>query len=300
VNAIDAYRTGKGTFQSGKQISPDRVFENLDEALAAHPDIVVVSNPTVLHVPTALAAVRAGSHVLVEKPLSNSLSGCSELAEEVQKRGVSLSIACNVRFHPALRKVREIVLSQTPLGDPITARMHFGTYLPEWHPWEDFRLSYASRGDLGGGASLTNIHEIDYALWLFGRAEESTGIPLSRHPLGTNVDEACSILIRHCSGVLSTITLSLAQRPASRTLEVSFTEGTIACDLMTGSMVTRYANGLVETEIPERFDWDETYKAQASHFINTALGKCPPMVPIEDGISALKVALSSHRSAVHV
>ena len=56
------------------------------------------------------------------------------------------------------------VIDAAQLGKPVMARAHFGTWLPTWHPWEDHRSSYAARRDLGGGARLTHIHEIDYLL----------------------------------------------------------------------------------------------------------------------------------------
>lgn len=293
VGRIDAYRTGKATLPDMNQPEPDRVFDDLERALAERPDMVVVANPTSLHVQAALKAVRAGCHVLIEKPLGHRMDGCQELAEEARSRGVVLSVACNMRFHPGLKMLREWVKTGEPIGEPVMARAHFGSYLPNWHPWEDYRLSYAARRDLGGGAALTHIHEIDYILWLFGPPAKSCGSALGKSILGTNVDEAAAIVIQHTSGVLSSLTLSLGERPSSRTLEITGTKGTVKLDLLTGHWVVRSADGTgSEGGAPMGFELDDTYREQAAAFLQAVRGEIPPTVPAEEAIAALEVALS--------
>jgi predicted dehydrogenase len=275
------------------QPRPDEVFSDLDDALSAGPGIVVVANPTSLHVPTALAAVRSGCNVLIEKPLSDDLDGCDELADEARARGVVVSVACNLRFHPCLRLVRDWVASGEPLGAPLTARAHFGTYLPDWHPWEDYLASYAARRELGGGAALTHVHEIDYVLWLFGPAERVCGQSLGKRPLGTDVDEASSLVVRHAGGTLSTITVSLAERPPSRRLDLAFTQGTASIDLLAGRWEWRHADGRVsEGSAPNSFDIDHTYRDQAAAFLAAVRTGEPPEVTLDEGKAALEAALT--------
>ncbi len=293
MGRIDAYRTGKATMPDKGQPGPDHVFGDLERALAERPDMVVVANPTALHVPTATEAVRSGCHVLIEKPLGHRLEGCRELAEEARRRGVMLSVACNLRFHPGLIMIREWVRTDSPMGTPLMARAHFGAYLPDWHPWEDYRISYAARRELGGGAALTHIHEIDYLLWLFGPAAQTSGYALETRVLETDVDEASAILIRHKNGVLSTLTLSLVEKPASRTLDVTFTKGTVSLNLMTGRWHAGWSDGTTkEGGPPEGFEFDHTYRDQAIAFIRGVQGEIPPAVSVDEGIAALEIALS--------
>ncbi|MCM3904146.1 MAG: Gfo/Idh/MocA family oxidoreductase, partial [Pyrinomonadaceae bacterium] len=119
VSRIDAYRSGRATLSNSGLPAPDQVFTDLDSALEEHPTIVIVANPTSLHVPTALQAVRAGCHVLVEKPLGHITDGCLELDDEINARGLVGSVACNLRFHPSLLKLREWIRTREPLGDAI-------------------------------------------------------------------------------------------------------------------------------------------------------------------------------------
>ena len=293
VERIDAYRRGRATIPDDGSAPPDREFATLEAALAERPQVVVVANPTSLHVQTARAAVAAGCHVLVEKPLSDSVKGCKKLAHEAEAAGVVVSVACNLRFHPAALALREWIQSGEPLGRPLTARAHFGTYLPDWHPWEDYRESYAARADLGGGAALTHVHEIDLVGWLFGPAASVAALALAGNPLGTDVDEACALVVSHEGGVLTTLTLSFVEKPASRTLDVAFTGGTASVDLLAGRWTTRRAGGgYGEGGVDSDFDFDETYRRQAAAFLHAASTGGAPTVSVREGLEAVRLALA--------
>src|SRR3989442_13410528 len=140
---------------------PEESFEtyvDLGEALRTKPQAVIVTNPTAHHVPVALEAVRAGAHVLMEIPLASSFNLVGDLREEAERRGSVILMGHNLRFHPCLLKMKEIVEGGS-LGLPVFARAEFGEYLPACHPWEDYRIGYAARQALGGGAVFTSLHE---------------------------------------------------------------------------------------------------------------------------------------------
>lgn len=291
VERIDAYRTGKATLPEEGQPAPDYVFSSLEEALAQHPEAVLVTNPTALHLDTALAAVRAGAHVLVEKPLSHTTNGLDTLEREVEAKGRCVFVAYNLRFHPALQAIRSFIRSGELLGTPLLARAHFGAFLPDWHPWEDYRLSYAARRDLGGGALLTSSHELDYLLWMLGPAERVVGLIAGRQPLGTNVDEASAVLIRHANGALSAITLSLAQKPPSRSLEIACERGVISLDLLQGRWFVNGADSQArEYHVPEGFTIDDTYRAQAQAFLRALEGSAEDLATLAEARASVQMA----------
>jgi predicted dehydrogenase len=298
VPRVDAFRTGTATLPDEGQPPPDHVYKDLGAALDAAPQVVVISNPTSLHIATARAAICAGCHVLVEKPLSNNLEGIDALKAEVEASGRVLAIGCNLRFHPMLQMVRRWIQIPGTLGRPRHARIHFHAFLPAWHPWEDYRTSYAARRDLGGGAALTHIHEIDYALWLFGPADIAMGLAAKDHPLGTDVDEYTGLLIRHASGVTSSLSLSICTGPPSRGFEIAFDEGTVRGDLISNRWTVFRADGLIqEGSLEPDFNIDLTYRLQLERFFETIEGKVPgPEVGIAEGSAALRIALCPGRA----
>lgn len=291
VERIDAFRTGKATLSDAGPLQPDHVYFSLSEALAQGPQAVIVGNPTALHLETAQAAVEAGAHVLIEKPVSHTVQGLETLKQAARAKKRQVFVAYNLRFHPALQAVCQVVCSGKPLGQPLLARLHFGTFLPDWHPWEDYHLSYAARRDLGGGATLTNSHELDYALWLFGPAQQSTGLLSPHRTLGTEVDESSAVLIRHSSGVLSSITLSLAQKPASRGAEIVCEGGVLSLDLLHGWWTVHPREHQPrEYHIPEAFTIDDTYRMQAQAFLRALEGEATELATLEEAKAVLEIA----------
>ncbi|HEV7218930.1 MAG TPA: Gfo/Idh/MocA family oxidoreductase, partial [Terriglobales bacterium] len=85
-------------------------FPDFSSALAAtKPDAVFICTPPIHHVTQALQAVRSPAHVFIEKPLSNNLDGIEDLVVEARLRGRVVQVGYNLRFHPGLRKLKELV-----------------------------------------------------------------------------------------------------------------------------------------------------------------------------------------------
>jgi predicted dehydrogenase len=293
VERIDAYRSGLAKLSDAGQLEPDHVYNDYTDALATHPDAVIIATPTALHLEQARQAVVAGCHVLIEKPVSHSLDGLAEFAATVKRAGRIVCVAQNLRFHPILRMLREWVCSAEPLGEAQLLRAHHGAYLPDWHSWEDYRTSYAARADLGGGCRRTHIHEIDYAIWIMGPASDVHGMDSTMHPLQTNVDEMTAVIVRHESGALSSITLSLAERVPSRTIHVAFSRGTFSADLVAGTWVARGPGDWNQTgRVPDGFTIDQTYRDQAVAFISAIRGEGSVPVTVEDAEIVLRAALT--------
>ena len=70
-------------------------------------------------------------------------------------------------FHPIIKKINQFI-EQEKIGKILAFTYHSGMYLPDWHPYEDYRKGYAAKKSLGGGIALTMIHELDFLYWFFG------------------------------------------------------------------------------------------------------------------------------------
>jgi predicted dehydrogenase len=274
------------------------VETELDTALAHKPDAVIVSNPTALHMDTAIAAARARCHILLEKPIAHDMSRVPELQKVVKENDVRVLVGFQFRYHPGLRKMRE-VLESGEVGRPISVRAQWGEYLPDWHPWEDYRQSYAARKDLGGGVILTLTHPFDYLRMLFGEVEALWAFKGQSSDLEIEVEDAAEIGLKFSSGVAGSLHLDYNQRPPRHQMEVVCTGGTMRWD-QAGDGLEVYLAEAKEWEkypLPEGFERDDLFRAQMAHFVEVVEGKAEAVCRLEDGVRALALALAAHRSA---
>lgn len=297
------YRTGHSTLPDD-ELAGLPVETDLEAALAHQPEAVIVSNPSSLHLEVALPAARAGCHLLLEKPISHSLERLDELQGALQVGGGQVLVGFQFRFHPGLRKAADL-LSQEAIGRPLSARAHWGEYLPGWHPWEDYRQGYSARADMGGGVILTLSHPLDYLRWLFGEVEALWAFAGPLGELSLGVEDTAEIGLRFKSGMLGSLHLDYNQRPSAHYLEIVGTNGTIRWDNADGGVqLYRADRPQGEWEIfpvspgaGRTFERNELFLAEMRHFLAVIRGEAQPLCTLDDGVQALRLALAAHRSA---
>ncbi|HLO15035.1 MAG TPA: Gfo/Idh/MocA family oxidoreductase, partial [Anaerolineales bacterium] len=192
-------RTRKATLPDD-ELSGYPVETDLGAALEKHrPEAVIVANPTAMHLDAAIPAAQAGCHILLEKPVSHSLDRLDVLQKTAAKSGSRILVGFQFRYHPTLNKARELIRSNA-LGKLLTVHAHWGEYLPQWHPWEDYRQSYAARPELGGGVIITLTHPLDYLRYLMGEVESLWSFNGHISPLEINVEDVAEIGLKFKDG----------------------------------------------------------------------------------------------------
>lgn len=142
---IYAYRTKKGQERDVPKI---QTFEKIEDAFAIKPDIAFITNPTYLHVPTALECARRGINLFIEKPISHNLEKLDVLENEIKKRNLFSYVAYNMRFHPVLINMKKLIQQN---GKPFYFRVTCSSYLPHWRPNQDYSKSYSANTNEGEG-----------------------------------------------------------------------------------------------------------------------------------------------------
>ena len=191
------------------------VFSKLEDCLNENPDAAIICNETSLHLKIAIKLVKNNIHIFIEKPLSNSLVGINQLKKIVKSNGITTHVGCVLRFHPILKKTKEII-EKNSLGKIKFVQVENGSYLPEWQPNKDYKKSYASRSDLGGGVVLTCIHELDYLVWLFGKINNVIATNKKIGGLGINVNDFSSSILEFSNKTIAEMHLDFFQRDNSR------------------------------------------------------------------------------------
>ncbi len=295
---IVLYRTGRSTLPDD-ELAPFPTERDLTQALARHkPDAVIVSNPTALHLDVAIPAAEAGCHLLLEKPVSHSMQRVDELLDAARRNDVRVLVGFQFRFHPGLLRARQLILDGE-IGDVISAHVHFGEYLPAWHPWEDYRQGYAARADLGGGVVRTQCHSLDYLLWLLGEVETVWGMTGKLSDLDVDVEDTAKIVLRFTSGVLGSLHLDYARRPPIHRLDVVGTLGSLEWDALEGSVrIYRATRKTWEVyPLPAGFERNTMFLEEMRHFLNVVRGEDEPVCTLEEGVQVMRLIASVLESA---
>ena len=293
---IRLYRTQSSTLPDD-DLASFPVEHDLETALARQPLAVIVANPSALHLPVALAAARVGSHLLIEKPLAHELAGIPELECEVDARGLTVLVGFQFRFNPGLRQIKRWI-DNGAIGTVVSAQVHWGEYLPGMHPWEDYRLGYAARSDLGGGALLTFCHPFDYLRWLLGDVELVSAIEAGHNPFGLSVDSCVEVIVRFASGASGHVHLNFVQQPHDHRLTIVGTEGTIAWT-HDDHAARRYCASAKRWEMvppPAGFERNRMFLDEMRHFLACIRGDERPLCTLDDGREALRLALTARCS----
>ncbi|MEK6752242.1 MAG: Gfo/Idh/MocA family oxidoreductase [Chloroflexota bacterium] len=304
-------RTRKATLPDD-ELSGYPVETDLREALKKHkPNAVIVANPTSLHLQTAVPAAEAGCHILLEKPISNSTAGLSQLESAVKKSGSKILVAFQFRFHPGLARAKQLI-SDGEIGRVISAHVHFGEYLPAWHPWEDYRQGYAARSDLGGGVVLTQCHSLDYLPWLVGNVKFAWGFTGKISDLEVDVEDTAKIGLRFEGGALGSLHLDFNQQPPEHYFTVIGTKGTVKWNLADGAARIYRASAeslAISTgmgikaggewqEYPLDDGWERNvmFLEQMKHFVAVVNGETQPTCTLEDGVRVQYLVEAIHKS----
>ncbi|MET1064967.1 MAG: Gfo/Idh/MocA family oxidoreductase [Arthrobacter sp.] len=206
-------------------------------------DIVDICTPGFMHAEIAIAALAAGKHVLVEKPLANTLAEAEAMAEAARKarvRGVQSMVGFNYRRVPALALARELI-AEGRIG---TVRHVRAAYLQDWLADPESPMSWRLKREAAGSGALGDIasHAIDQVLFLLG--DHITEVSGRTHTFTTHrpgaqgreevtVDDAVWATLTLASGAIASVEVSRVAtgRKNSLKLEIYGDKGSLAFDL---------------------------------------------------------------------
>jgi predicted dehydrogenase len=166
-------------------------------------ELVVVATPSYLHADNAVAAMRVGKHVLCEKPFATSLADADRMIQTSKETGRILTGSQNYRYHPDVRKVREVIESGC-LGEILLIRIAWHGFSRRWD-WQTLK-------EYGGG-SLNNSasHVIDQALLFMGDAEPEVFCQMLHTPLSSgDAEDHVKVVLKAPNAPLIDIEVSSA------------------------------------------------------------------------------------------
>jgi predicted dehydrogenase len=205
-------------------------------------------------------------------------------------------VGYNLRLHEPLQRTIDMI--HAGRAGPVSAvRLWFGSWLPDWRPSVDYRLTYSARKDLGGGVLLDAIHELDVLVWLLGDGRfDVIGAVVDRlGPLDIDVEDTVKALMRHAGGAAVEVSLDYLSRQYRRGLEVVGEAATIRLDWARQVIEIDDASG-VERQVAD-CPVGESYRIQAERFVSFVRGEVAAPVDGETGAQSLRLAERIRASA---
>lgn len=261
-----AYRTGKGQEKNDLKI---KEIYSLDGAFSINPDVAFITNPTYLHVETALECAKNNINLFIEKPISHSLENIDELENEIKKRKLFTYVAYNMRFHPVIENLKKIISEKEK---PINFEVTCSSYLPNWRPKQDYTKSYSAKKELGGGVILDLSHEFDYISWLFGEIKKIDGYCDKISDLKIDCEDIVDAQITCSSNIVGDLHLDCFSRNKKRIIQINYDDKLIEGDLIENTIKIIDKSGK-EKKISYKCNIDDTYKKQIEYFFQQYFDK---------------------------
>jgi predicted dehydrogenase len=177
-------------------------------------DLIVISNPSSLHVKYLKKFQCLSSNFLIEKPTCTNNKDLKFLKK--------ISLNKNIYSGYMLRydkRVLEIKKKCKNIDNIKFSSFKWHTYFPDWHKYENFKNSYAAKKNLGGGVIFTCSHEIDIAIFLFGKVKSVLCLE-NKKKLNLKVEESVNIFIKHTNGINSLVSLDFTNKNLVREFKI--------------------------------------------------------------------------------
>jgi predicted dehydrogenase len=250
-------------------------------------DFAIISNPTYLHYEYIEKLAKKGIDLFIEKPAIHSLDNYEKLIKIVNDNNIKTYVACNLRFHPCLKFLRDRINSEKLIINEVN--VYCGSYLPNWRPGADFRKNYSAIASMGGGVHLDLFHELDYTVWLFGLPIESKSFLKNSSSLNISSVDYANYILGYDS-FTSNIILNYYRSRPKREIEIVFENEIWNIDLIRNEIKTDSEEFLYRNS---SYEINQTYSEQLEYFIDCLKNNKYPMNGLSESIEILKICLNN-------
>ncbi len=271
-------------------------FTSLDKALESAPDAAFICTYSNDHIPPAKKCAEAGCHLFIEKPLSLDLEGINDLIDLTDRKNLITMVGCNMRFHPAISYIQNVLAHDPAFARKLWANLEFGYYLP--FAKKDYQSSYMANRSMGGNLIFDDIHELDYAVWFLGAPAEiicTKGIVSS---LKIDTEDCVDMIIKFRSGITSIIHMDYLQQGYARRCKIVCENGTITWDFTLGKIgsITVANPQWVWKDLPVELAYNQMYVDEVKYFVDCIAARTNTFNTVRQALPVLKLALQANRS----
>lgn len=279
-----------------------KTFENFDAAMAKNPDALIISAPPDLHMKYAMLAAQEGKHFFTEASVVSE--GMDELINLCKGKKIVAAPSCTMRFHPSIKKIKELV-DGGAIGKPLAFTYHSGQYLPDWHPWEDYRKFYVAKKSTGAAREIVPF-ELVWLTWVLGKIDTISCLKGKLTKLETEIDDAYQILMKFKSGALGHMLVDVISRVPNRSCRIISEEGLIEMVWCEGVKVYRASDkswkeypepkGTTVEGYSEKIK-EEPYIEEMQQFVQAVKGEVTYPYTFEEDKRILDLLYAAEKSA---
>ena len=207
-----------------------QTVSNFDTAIEKKPDVMIISTPPDLHHKYAEIAIKNNINFFMEVNLFSK--DIIKIVKMMRGKSITASPSCTMRFHPIVKELKKL-LDKNSIGKIFAIHHHFGHFLPDWHPWEDYRNFYVSKREMGGAREIVPF-ELVWLIYLFSEIKSVDGYVNKASKLDADIDDIYQIRLEFKNRIFCNLTIDVFTKPSIRETRIIGEKGTILCDFNKG------------------------------------------------------------------
>lgn len=272
-----------------------KTVDNLNDVSEKDFDALLISTSPEKHGDYIRFALKNKKHFFVEHPTNDD--GYREIIQSTDKDpGIVMAPSCTMRFYTPIKMMKKI-LEERKIGKILAFQYHMGQYLPDWHPWEDYRQVYFSKKETGACREMLPF-ELIWLNWLMNSSvEDVSGTIAKVSDLDMEADDIISANVKYKNGILGNVLIDVISRKPVRTLRILGSEGVLDWERF-DHVIKIYDAKSKTTEIipapkgnPETgyVNEEEMYNDEIKMFLDAIYGRVNYPFSFEENLANLRI-----------
>ncbi len=292
-NDIIGYDILQDRNEEAKQKYGIKIINDVNKLSEKDFGAIIISVPPDKHGDYIRFALQHKKHFFVEHPTSDD--GYKDILKN-KNLDIVKAPSCTMRYYTPVKMMKKI-LEEGKIGKILAFQYHMGQYLPDWHPWEDYRQVYFSKKETGACREMLPF-ELIWLNWLMkSKVADISGIMTKISDLDMNADDIILANLKYENGILGNVIIDVIARKPFRTLRVLGSEGVLDWERF-DSVIRLYDARSKNTEIipvpkghPETgyVNEEEQYNDEIKAFLDAIYDRAPYPFTFEENLENLRM-----------
>lgn len=221
-----------------------QLVNSLNQINSIRPDLAFICNPSPSHIKFAIFCAKIGSHLFIEKPISNNFSKINNLTKIIKKKKLAVSVGYQFLFHPLIKKVKEIINDQK-YGKLLYGKVIMNEDVRKYRKYGKSSDLLITRKKQGGGILLEQSHDLSSLLWIIGVEPEIIFSKMYRHKylnFEKGVEDSAHVILSSKKGkhnCIISLLLSSFDKKKEKRLLFFFQKANLELDLIKNNLILR-------------------------------------------------------------